>query len=82
MTAGIEIADLRVKPGEKAHGYLPAAVRGDGTRIRLPLLVANGLHEGPTFVVSGGVHGDEYEGPEAIRRVWAELDPGQLKGAF
>lgn len=80
MAAGIEIADLKVRPGEKTRGYLPVAARGDSTSIRLPLLVANGLQEGPTLVVSGGVHGDEYEGPEAIRRVWRQLDPRQLKG--
>lgn len=82
MGAEIEVADLKVKPGEKAQGYLPVAPRGDGTSIRLPLLVVNGLHEGSTLVVSGGVHGDEYEGPEAIRRVWGKLDPAQLKGTF
>jgi predicted deacylase len=56
--------------------------RGDGTHIRLPLVVVNGAHEGPTFVASGGVHGDEYEGPEAILRTWSALDPQQLKGTF
>jgi len=78
----IEIGDLKVKRGEKAQGYLPVAARGDGTSIRLPLLVVNGLHKGPTFVVSGGVHGDEYEGPEAIQHLWRQLDPGQLRGVF
>ena len=76
----IEISDLKVKAGEKAQGYLPVAARGDGTSIRLPLLVVNGLQEGCTLVVSGGVHGDEYEGPEAIRRLWRQLDPDQLRG--
>ena len=78
----MEIADLKVKQGEKTRGYLPVAARGDGTYVRLPLMVVNGRHGGPTLVVSGGVHGDEYEGPEAIRRVWRQLDPGQLRGTF
>jgi predicted deacylase len=78
----MEIADLKVRQGEKTAGYLPVAPRGDGTYVRLPLFAVNGVHEGPTFVVSGGVHGDEFEGPEAIRRIWRKLDPGQLRGAF
>jgi predicted deacylase len=78
----IDIAGFRVKQGEKKRGYLSVAARGDGTYICLPLMVVNGVHEGSTLVASGGVHGDEYEGPEAIRRVWRELDPGQLSGTF
>ncbi len=34
------------------------------------------------MVVSGGVHGDEYEGPRAIQIMWRELDPTQLRGIF
>lgn len=78
----LEIGDLKVKRGEKGQGYLPVAARGDGSSIPLPLLVVNGLHQGPTFVVSGGVHGDEYEGPEAVQRLWRQLDPGKLRGVF
>lgn len=36
--------------------------------------------EGPTLLVIAGVHGDEFEGPAACRRLIAETDPDALSG--
>ena len=40
--------------------------------------IANG--DGPTVLVSGGNHGDEYEGQIAALRLIEELDPSQVHG--
>jgi N-alpha-acetyl-L-2,4-diaminobutyrate deacetylase len=40
--------------------------------------IANG--DGPTVLVSGGNHGDEYEGQVAAMRLVQELDPAQVTG--
>jgi N-alpha-acetyl-L-2,4-diaminobutyrate deacetylase len=40
--------------------------------------IANG--EGPTVLVSGGNHGDEYEGQVAALRLVQEVDPAQVRG--
>jgi len=48
----------------------------------LPALAARGREPGRTLLVVAGVHGDEYEGMEAIRRVFAELDPIRMRGTF
>lgn len=48
----------------------------------VPALVARGGEPGPTLVAVAGVHGDEYEGMEAIRQVFAHLDPARLRGCF
>jgi predicted deacylase len=45
----------------------------------VPVLVTIGA-PGPTLLLLGGVHGDEYEGPVAIRRLWQGLEPGALRG--
>lgn len=50
--------------------------------VRLPLLYARGGATGPTLLVVAGVHGDEYEGMEAIRQVAATLDPARMNGAL
>ena len=44
-----------------------------GSPINLTLLVVKGKNSGPTLVVSGGVHGDEYEGPLTIMKLYKEL---------
>jgi len=46
---------------------------------RLPLaVIKNG--SGPTVIVEGGNHGDEYEGPIAICELVRELDPAHIQG--
>lgn len=46
---------------------------------RVPLaVIANG--DGPTVVIEGGNHGDEYEGPIAIGELIRDLDPGEVQG--
>lgn len=46
---------------------------------RLPLaVISNG--EGPTVILEGGNHGDEYEGPIVISELIRGLDPGEIQG--
>jgi predicted deacylase len=47
--------------------------------VETPLVVIkNG--NGPSVLFTGGIHGDEYEGPIAISRLAQTLDPGELQG--
>jgi predicted deacylase len=41
-------------------------------------VIANG--HGPTVVIEGGNHGDEYEGPITISELARDLDPGEIQG--
>ena len=68
--------------GEKSTGWIDIAGRPDGGQWRLPYLYVTGQSDGPVLVVFAGVHGDEYEGVEAIPRVYASLDPSLLKGTL
>lgn len=53
-----------------------------GEVVAFPVLVVRGREEGKTFLVCAGVHGDEYEGMEAIRNVYVQLQPDTLRGTF
>src|SRR5690606_19618107 len=69
------------KDGRQA-GYCRAPLSrntsGWGT-IEIPIIVVkNG--KGPTLLLTGGVHGDEYEGPIAISRLSQTLDWGSVQG--
>lgn len=50
--------------------------------LNLPALVVTGRQPGPTLLAVAGVHGNEYEGMEAIREVFAGLDPATMSGTF
>jgi len=54
----------------------------DATEVHvdIPVIDITGKHEGPTLVLIGGLHGDEYEATAAIIRVCQEIDPAQLYG--
>ena len=41
-------------------------------------MVKNG--EGPTVLLTGGNHGDEYEGPIALFDLARTIDPKQIRG--
>jgi len=66
--------------GEKATSWLDVAGRADGGVWRLPLLYVTGQAAGPTLVVTAAVHGDEYEGVEAIPQIFQQLEPAHLRG--
>jgi N-alpha-acetyl-L-2,4-diaminobutyrate deacetylase len=63
----------------KQTGELRLPTGADGALVAIPIAtIANG--HGPTVLVSGGTHGDEYEGQIAARRLVSELQPEQVSG--
>jgi predicted deacylase len=61
-------------PGEHWRGHWESSVSQTPS---LPALAARGKADGPILLVMGGVHGDEYEGPAAIARLFQELEAGR-----
>lgn len=48
--------------------------------VRIQSHIVTGEKPGPHLLITGGVHGDEFEPMEAIRRLIARIAPGQLRG--
>ncbi|MCX6045437.1 MAG: M14 family metallopeptidase [Chloroflexi bacterium] len=48
----------------------------------MPLLYVTGHEPGPTLVVTAAVHGDEYEGIEAIPHIYSQIQPAALRGTL
>ena len=48
----------------------------------IPILIIKGNKSGKTIGVFGGVHGDEYDGPQAVRDIYNSLEPLELNGTF
>jgi N2-acetyl-L-2,4-diaminobutanoate deacetylase len=69
------------KPGRQV-GFLmiPHSPDDDAWGVtRVPIgIVAGG--RGPTVIIEGGNHGDEYEGPITIGELIRELDPAEVQG--
>jgi len=77
----IKIYDVIAKPGELKFGRIPGIELGTGAVVDIPLMVMNGVDEGPTLMVSAGAHGTEVTGIECIRRIMREeLNPNKLRG--
>lgn len=60
--------NLPYSPDDDAYGFIPIPIA----------VIANG--DGPTVLMTGGVHGDEYEGPIVLSDLIRTLQPEKLKG--
>ncbi len=82
MQAKFDLLDAIKERGKKFHGFIDLCYKVDGSTVRLPYMIVTGTEEGPVFLSDCCTHGDEYEGAEAISKVYNELDPAKLKGTF
>jgi N2-acetyl-L-2,4-diaminobutanoate deacetylase len=64
------------------HGFLRLPYSRDDSAwgsVMIPItVIRNG--DGPTALLTGANHGDEYEGPVALQALTSELDPSQIAG--
>lgn len=74
----LTVGALTAERGEKRYGINEFSV--DGRPYRLPMWLINGNAEGPTLVVTAGVHAAEYAGIAAALDVGRSLDPATLRG--
>jgi predicted deacylase len=78
------LADLsidNVPPGARTPLWLDVAGALAGS-VAVPALLVKGRQPGRTLLAVAGIHGDEYEGMEAIRRVYGRLDVETMRGTF
>lgn len=66
-------------PASKETHYLTASTPADG-EIRIPVATAAGAADGPNLLVVAGVHGSEYVGIEATKRLFQWIDVDKLRG--
>src|SRR5688572_6374782 len=78
--ANLKIADLEIKPGERAQTMLHVTrtLRGD---LAVPVQVVNGARSGPVFALVCNVHGDEAMPLLAAIALRRELAPAEMRGA-
>lgn len=78
----VTIGKVSCAPGSVARGTVDVAKGPDGHLMGFPVMIVNGALPGKRLCVAAGIHGDEYEGMEAVRRSLQAADPKTLRGAL
>ncbi|NJK38258.1 MAG: succinylglutamate desuccinylase/aspartoacylase family protein [Oscillatoriales cyanobacterium RM2_1_1] len=78
----IEIGGIQVPFATKKLIEIPVARLPTQTMISLPVIVINGICQGPRLWLSAAIHGDELNGVEIIHRVLQYIIPEQLRGTI
>ena len=77
-----KIAGREIRPGERLQFDIPAAALYTHTPLDLTVEVINGSRPGPALLVCAGIHGNELNGIEIIRRLRTLKTLKSLKGTL
>lgn len=78
----ILIGGTEVAPGERATIDLPLARVYSHLDLNMVVQVVRGKRSGPTLCVSAGIHGDEINGVEIVRRLLRQKSLSRLRGTL
>jgi uncharacterized protein len=78
----LEIAGVKINPGETKRIELPIGKLYTDVQMSIPVYVKRGRTPGPTVFVSAAIHGDELNGIEVISRLINSKSIKNLKGTF
>jgi uncharacterized protein len=71
---------VEIEPGTKHKLASMPMTDFVGMRMAVPVWIARGQKPGKTLAVTSGIHGDELNGVEISRRIFAETDAKKLSG--
>ncbi len=80
MKQALQVDELNAAAGQSASGHVLFDESAAGTQVRAPVILINGAHDGPTLVVTSGVHGDDLNTIPMTWRVAEKVDPAALRG--
>ena len=78
----LELLGRQVEPGTSERFPFIPDRSFDASYLNMPVFAARGASPGPTLCLTGGVHGDELNGVEVVRRAFATVDPEALRGTL
>lgn len=79
MTAALGPVALPA-PGARSSGHFTFAGDAGLERYDWPYLALRGRADGPTVLVTAGIHAAEYTGIDAAMRIGRDLDPFEMRG--
>lgn len=80
--AKVSFGGVSANPGEKIIHYEPILQMADGSNIHIPFSIMNGRFDGPSIVIGGCMHGDEYNGMIALVKAMQTIDLNKLHGSI
>jgi hypothetical protein len=80
--AALELRGRSIQPGKALKFSFVEDSGFEASYLDAPLWIARGNRPGPTLCLTAAIHGDEINGVEIARRVFAAADPTQLSGTL
>ena len=78
----LEILGQPIAPGDQRRLPLPVSETFVGEDASTPVIVVAGVQRGPVLCLTAGIHGDELNGIEVVRRSLDRAKPEELKGTL
>lgn len=78
MSDTLHICGLKVERGQKLRTYLPVL----DTKTEIPVTIINGQNDGPTLLITAGIHGGEYPGIAAAMELGRDISPEDIRGCL
>lgn len=73
---GLQIAGHDLIPGKTVKDHIHVG----GTTIKVPHIIISGKSDGPTLLITAGIHNAEFVGIQAAIELSREIDPESIKG--
>jgi uncharacterized protein len=80
MRSVLTVASISVDQGQRVMQEV--AVPTAGRTITVPVIAINGERDGPRVAITAGIHGAEYVGIEAARRLGTGIEPHEVAGSI
>ena len=80
LVSAIEVLGETIEPGTMTRLDLQTSESFAGAWLSTPVAVVHGRGVGPRLCIVAGIHGDEVNGVEVVRRTLTQLDPNSLRG--
>ncbi|MBQ7317511.1 MAG: succinylglutamate desuccinylase/aspartoacylase family protein [Phascolarctobacterium sp.] len=78
MSETLSVCGLTIERGKKLRTLLPVP----DTAVQIPLTIINGAEDGPTLLITAGIHGGEYPGIAAAMELGKDITPEEVKGSL
>ncbi|NHJ12386.1 MAG: hypothetical protein EAX95_01865 [Candidatus Thorarchaeota archaeon] len=76
----ISIGTAKSQPGSVTYGFIDVMTHPTGTADRIPVMIAQGTEDGPTFFLTANVHGNELTGIAVMHEIMTDELVQELKG--